>query len=115
MIKVLIVDDEPLICAILETYLKKIAEVKTCLSAVAAIEEMKEFKPDVIVSDYHMPEMTGLDLVHKLRGEGDLIPVLLISGSHIDESEREEFTDFIKKPITPAEIISKVKKMVPQS
>ncbi len=110
--KILIIDDEPLICAIMQTYLKKLGDAKTSPSAVDALPLIKEFQPDIIISDYHMPEMTGLDLIKQLRKENNMTPVILISGSHISEVEQQMFADFLKKPITPADIVNKVNKML---
>ena len=96
----------------MESYLKKIAEVKKCSSALAALELMKTYSPEVIISDYHMPEMTGLEFIQELRSKNNLTPVILISGSHIQQEELTQFTDFLKKPVGPTDIINKVKKML---
>lgn len=112
MIKVLVVDDEPLICAIMESYLKKIAQVQKTASAQEALELIKNFQPDVIISDYHMPQMTGLEMVTNLRNQNILTPVILISGSHIESGELTQFTDFLKKPVNQKDLINKIQTML---
>lgn len=112
MIKVLVVDDEPLICAIMESYLKKIAQVQKVSSAQEGLDLIDTFQPDVIISDYHMPQMTGLELVTNLRNKNNLTPVILISGSHIESNELAQFTDFLKKPVHQKDLINKIQTML---
>lgn len=112
MIKVLVIDDEPLICAIMESYLKKIAQVQKVPSAQQALDLIPTFRPDVIISDYHMPQMTGLELVVNLRNQNNLTPVILISGSHIESNELAQFTDFLKKPVHQKDLINKIQAML---
>lgn len=108
---ILVVDDEPLICEIIKVYLENLGSVKSAPSAIEALEVLKNEEFNLIISDFYMPEMTGLELVQKLRHENNQVPVLLMSGSHVDENELLNFTDFIKKPTNPKELMEKVKKI----
>ena len=70
-----------------------------CASVALARFESEHF--DVIVSDYQMPEMTGLDFALELRKRNDSIPLLLYSAhaiSEFDPQKLQSVTDVISKP-----------------
>lgn len=68
--KILIVDDSKAMQQIVKRGLEKLGyddlEIVLASSGVAALELAKEWKPKLILSDWHMPEMTGLELMHEL-------------------------------------------------
>ncbi|HVP94566.1 MAG TPA: PAS domain S-box protein [Methanoregulaceae archaeon] len=82
MISVLLVDDDPSLLEITGIYLKKhkTFSVDTALSAGEALGKMKTSSYDVIVSDYDMPEMNGIEFLKKLRSSGNLTPFILFTG-----------------------------------
>ena len=110
MLKVIIVDDEPLILNIMEAYLKKIAVCYKFSNAIDAADKVKELSPDLIISDFYMPEMSGLEFVTKIR-EFSQVPVVLMSGSHVDDDLKKTFTYFLKKPVNIKEIQELVLKL----
>lgn len=55
-------------------------EVYTASNGVEAYELFLDIKPDVVLTDHHMPEMNGLDLILVLRKLGYQVPVILLSG-----------------------------------
>jgi PAS domain S-box-containing protein len=82
-ITLLIVDDNDAFLGITETFLLKQdqeLEIAVVNSAAAALRKMEEQDFDVIVCDYQMPGMDGLELLAKLRGEGNLIPFIIFTG-----------------------------------
>ena len=58
----------------------KQATVQTSSSGVEALELLRCYQPDVLVSDLAMPYLSGLDLLHELRSLCSDLPVVLISG-----------------------------------
>jgi PAS domain S-box-containing protein len=82
MISVLLVDDDPSLLEITGIYLKKNKNISvdTALSAGEALEKMKTCSYDVVVSDYDMPEMNGIEFLKRLRSSGDLTPFILFTG-----------------------------------
>ena len=107
MAKVLIVDDDFEIVALLIEILKK--EGHTVDSACEPIEGMskaREFKPDLIVLDYHMPGSTGAHLFESLRRNqaSRLTPILFMSGEASPDQILREISDtecsqFLAKPV----------------
>lgn len=68
------------------------AEVRTSDSASTALKMIKDWKPDVVVSDIGLPEMDGYDFMRRLReieGDGERIPAIAVTGyaGAVDESK----------------------------
>ena len=82
MISVLLVDDDPALLEITRIYLTKNKEmvIDTAQSAAEALEKLKKATFDVIVSDYEMPVMTGIEFLKTLRASGDLTPFIIFTG-----------------------------------
>jgi len=78
---VAIVDDDQAVLDSLRFLLELAGHrVKTYGSAAAFLED-RGARPACLILDHHMPQMTGLALAARLRGAGDMLPVLLITGS----------------------------------
>ncbi|MBP7119946.1 MAG: response regulator [Methanolinea sp.] len=82
MITVLFVDDEPALLDVSRRYLEKTGDLKvdTCFSTEEAIEKLKERSYDVIISDYEMPGIDGIDFLKILRNLGDWTPFIIFTG-----------------------------------
>ena len=82
MISVLLVDDDPALLEITRVFLRRTREIEpdSAGSGHEALEKLKEKKYDVIVSDYDMPVMTGIDLLKILRESGDMTPFIIFTG-----------------------------------
>jgi DNA-binding NtrC family response regulator len=81
--RVLIVDDEPLVCEMLRNFLTGSHEVATVAGGTDALRIVPIFQPDVILTDMTMPGMSGADLLDALRRAGVTVPVILMSGQPI--------------------------------
>lgn len=112
--KILIIDDEPLIQEIIESYLSPLqAQVTKFSNILDAKQLLNKESVDLIISDFHMPEGSGLDLINYLRKQNNNTPIILMSGSIIQGCEALKFSAFIKKPVPPAELLNLVKKLTP--
>ncbi|MBN1432725.1 MAG: PAS domain S-box protein [Methanomicrobiaceae archaeon] len=82
MIKVLHVDDEPALVEITKAFLEKSGEfnVTTFTSAVDAVADLGNNSYDVLISDYEMPEMDGIEFLKQLRSMGIDTPFIIFSG-----------------------------------
>ena len=79
---VAIVDDDPAILDSLKFLLELFGhKVETYGSAAALLDNLEHLRVCGIILDHHMPQMTGLELVARLRAKNADIPVLLITGS----------------------------------
>jgi DNA-binding response OmpR family regulator len=98
---ILCVDDEPDLLTILRLFLTSQGfEVIPALDAAEALQLIEENRPDLIITDYAMPGMSGLELCRKLRARADTsdIPIILCSGKELWEDDPHLFDRFVLKP-----------------
>jgi CheY-like chemotaxis protein len=102
--KILVVDDNPTILKLLRQSLEKCGELTLAADGAEALQKAAEIRPDLIISDYSMPVMNGLELLESLRQQDETsqIPfVFLASQKEIDERLKtvaEGVEDFLVKP-----------------
>jgi PAS domain S-box-containing protein len=91
VIRALIVDDEPELLEIAKVYLEKNGdfEIIKASSAKEALELLSDDSVDAIVSDYQMPELTGIDLLREIRSRDDMRPFVLFTGKGREEVAME--------------------------
>lgn len=88
--KILVVDDEPDITAAVQSYFgRRGFLVSTTASGKEALEIIKSSKPDLVFLDLTLPEMTGKEILYKLREFDKKTKVIIITG-HTLESEYED-------------------------
>ncbi len=107
--RVLIVDDDGDVCALLRLALGSLADVMTVADAESALGLLADAEYDVVISDFMLPGMSGLELVAHLRRDRTRhVPVLMISGHGalgIGERARAVGVDvFLDKPFTLAQL-----------
>lgn len=87
MISVLYVDDDETFCRFFTVALEKMTDfqVTTVRSGNEAIEMILSGGYDIVVSDYHMPGMNGIDLLKKYREQGSSVPFILFTGKGREE------------------------------
>jgi two-component system chemotaxis response regulator CheY len=85
-----------------------------------ALEILKTTKVDLIVSDWNMPKMTGLDLLKEVRGNDSIkdTPFLMVTAEaqkeNIVEAVKARVSNYIVKPFTAAILEEKLAKIVPR-
>ena len=105
--KVLVIDDEPEITDIVETYLGESGyRVLVENNGLKAVETARNFKPDVILLDIMMPDCDGYDICEALKKDSDFadIPVIFLTGKDRADDMGRSFKAggdmFIKKPFS---------------
>ena len=81
--RIALVDDEPLVARATERLVTQFGYQVTTFTSAAEVVRAFTANPDafeLVLTDQTMPEMTGLDLTHELRGKGLRVPVLLVTG-----------------------------------
>jgi CheY-like chemotaxis protein len=117
-VKVLLVDDNPMILGMLRGALTPIAKVTTASDAADALLKAVEDPPDLLVSDYRMPGMDGRQLVEKLRSRpktAGASVILLATKSDITEklsAQEQGVDDFVEKPFFLKEATQKIKRVI---
>jgi two-component system, OmpR family, alkaline phosphatase synthesis response regulator PhoP len=111
--RVLVIDDEPEITEILEGYLRKESfDAGVAGSVQAALAEIDQRPPDLIVLDIGLPDGSGLDVLRKVN-EGPRIPTIVLTtrGEEIDRIVGLELgaDDYIAKPFSPREVVARIR------
>jgi len=101
--KILVVDDEPIVCERLKPALEKVGfYVETHTDSQNAIDRLAEEKFDVVVTDIKMRGPDGLDILHFVKQQSPSTHVVIITGFATVDSAREAMksgaVDFIAKP-----------------
>lgn len=109
--RILLVEDNQKVRELCERTLKNAGfEVRAFATAKAAIEA--DFTPDVLVSDFGLPDQTGLDLSLELQAKHQTLLVLLISGHPLEEIMHEEELPlshgYLEKPFNGPELLEAV-------
>ncbi len=101
-LRVLIVDDEPLILWGISKFLEKSAMVKTLATAEEALDEIEAQHYDLCFLDIILPGMTGLDALKIINELSPNTKVAIMSGSFMDEAMKGQIENlayaFIEKP-----------------
>jgi len=110
--KVLVVDDEIHIVHVVSIKLRNNGyEVISAENGAEAFDLACREKPDIIVTDFQMPVMTGLEFVQKLRQSEQTkdIPVIMLTarGFAIEDESKEQLqiSEFLSKPFSPKELL----------
>ena len=87
MIKILYVDDEPVLLDTLKLFLERDPEfqVSTALSGRDALDQLKTAAYDAVISDYEMPEIDGIELLKIIRAQYPRLPFIIFTGKGREE------------------------------
>ena len=121
-IKVLIADDEPNQIELISYNLKKDNfEVYQAVDGHQAINMAENHSPDIIILDWMMPVMSGIEVCKTLRGNADTknIPVIMLSarGEEGDKTLGLDIgaDDYMSKPFSPKELIARIRAVLRRS
>ena len=109
---VLLVDDDPHIRQVLSFAFAKAGMTTTeAADGEAALAQMADGWPDLVVLDINMPRMDGLDVCRRMRSAGNPVPILFLS-SRDDEIDRVlgielGADDYVVKPFSPREVVAR--------
>ena len=117
--KVLVVDDFATMRRIVKGVLKQIgfSNIVEAEDGSAALEALKKEKVGLIVSDWNMPKMTGLDLLKAVRADEGLkaTPFIMVTAEgqkeNVIEAVKAGVSNYIVKPFTPETFSEKLEKV----
>ncbi|HTK57074.1 MAG TPA: PAS domain S-box protein [Gemmatimonadales bacterium] len=115
--RVLFLDDEPSLSRLGARRLEALGyEVTALTSPEQALQRLADQEFDLVVTDYTMPKVTGLDLAKRLRGDGRKLPIILLSGvaSGLDPDTIAEagVSLLIAKPVGIAELATAIRQLL---
>jgi len=118
MHKVAIIDDFEESCYLITEILSPYFECKSTSDSKSATNLIQDFKPDLILMDYQMPDMNGVEVCKSLKENEQTknIPIIFISGAASEDERIETLEsggdDFISKPFHPKELLLRVQKRI---
>jgi len=113
MAKVLVVDDDPKLLNMLRrTLMYEGFQVLSAPDGNAALAEVQAHRPDVIVLDWMMPGLSGIEVMRRLRALNDKTLILMLTARDAVENRVEGLEsgadDYLVKPFAPSELIARV-------
>lgn len=115
--KVLIVDDDPAICKLLDKVMRSNdLETTVAFSGTEALSILKNHTFDIILMDVILGDMEGFDVIKRIRGQGISTPIIIVSGRNEDYDSLYGLSlgadDYITKPFRPLVLGAKVKALI---
>ena len=116
-IRVLVVDDEEALAALLSSALKYEGwEIHTAGSGMSALRLSREVDPDVILLDVMLPDLDGFEVLRRLRREGRTVPVLFLTARDAVEDRVTGLMaggdDYVVKPYSLEEVVARITALV---
>jgi two-component system KDP operon response regulator KdpE len=111
--KILVVDDEPQITRVLRTALSSQGyDLRVANDGETALEIVKDWTPDLIITDISMPNMDGLELSRRLRAKSQ-VPIIVLSVKGEERTKVRALDagadDYVTKPFGISELLARVR------
>ncbi len=116
-IRMLVVDDEKTLADLVTMALRYEGwDVKTVNDGMSAINAARQFDPDAVVLDVMLPDMTGLEVLARLRDNQPNVPVLFLTAKDAVEDRVAGLTaggdDYVTKPFSLEEVVARLRGLV---
>jgi len=116
---ILVADDETHILHVVSLKLRNAGyRVLTAADGQEALELAMQEKPDLLITDYHMPQLSGLELCQRLKQEPSTcqIPAIMLTarGYHLEphDTEQSGIMRMISKPFSPRQLLATVNEIL---
>jgi len=118
--RIAIVDDEPLNVRLIRHQLEKLGYrfILSVLDSTTALDALEDFRPDVVLLDVVMPEISGTELLQQMRGHPQLqtVPVIILTASRDRVTKLQVLdlgvADFLGKPLDEAELSTRLRNVI---
>ena len=109
ILNVLLIEDEPILAKNICAYLLRYGyEVRIAYSAEAGLAELGAFRPDIVLLDFNLPGMNGLEALHRIRDIAPQMKVIMMTAfGSIDlavKAMRAGACHFVTKPISVSKL-----------
>ncbi|MBI3591277.1 MAG: response regulator transcription factor [Candidatus Melainabacteria bacterium] len=116
-LKILIVEDENQVARLIELELSYEGyQVEIAKNGKEALDKVEEFKPDLIVLDWILPEIDGLEVTRRIRSDGNDVPVIVLTGkdglSDKVISLDSGADDYLTKPFATEELLARIRAII---
>ncbi len=114
---VMVVDDDPDIRQVVRKVLSGIGfKVSDAATAELALDALRDTQPDVLVLDWNLPGMSGVDMCRRLRRDKSALPLVFLTAQSSTEALVQAFDagadDYVTKPFRAAELEARVLRLV---
>lgn len=116
---ILVADDESHILHVVSLKLRNAGfRVVTARDGQEALEMAQQEKPDLLITDYHMPQLSGLELCQKLKSQAETssIPAIMLTarGYHLEpaDTEKSGILRMLSKPFSPRHLLATVNEVL---
>ena len=117
---IMMVDDEPTTMEVMRAFLEDAGYRRFVLveDSTRAMAEIEEHRPDILLLDLVMPEVTGFEILQQVRAHSQLapLPVIILTSSSDAETKLQALgrgaTDFLAKPVDPSELTLRVRNTI---
>jgi CheY-like chemotaxis protein len=116
---VLVVDDNRQNLELLQAYLEEMdCQIWCATDGLEALKIVKEHKPDLVLLDVMMPQMSGFEVCRRLKNDPETadIPVIMVTALNefgdIERGIGSGTDDFVSKPVNKLELLTRVKTML---
>ncbi|MEO9211112.1 MAG: response regulator [Ginsengibacter sp.] len=116
--KILVAEDEPLILRLIEMCLVQGGyEVIKAINGLEAFDKIKPYRPDLILTDLMMPQMSGFELLEEVKVKLKISTPMVVLSSLDDEESMSRATllgasDYIIKPFIRSDLLTRVGKLL---
>ncbi|SMC09267.1 chemotaxis response regulator CheY [Nitratiruptor tergarcus] len=115
-IRILVVDDAPMIRRILKNLLKEMgfSNIDEAEDGMVALQKLRSQKYDFVITDWNMPNLTGIELVQEIRKDPNLksLPIMMVTAEAKKENIilalKSGVNNYIVKPFTPENVKAKI-------
>jgi two-component system OmpR family response regulator len=116
-VRVLVVDDEPTLAELVTMALRYEGwEVRSAGNGLSAVRLARDFRPDVVVLDVMLPDLSGLDVLRRLREHTPNLPVLFLTAKDAVEDRIAGLTaggdDYVTKPFSLEEVVLRLRALL---
>lgn len=112
--KILIVDDEEQIAKLIELELSYEGyHVDIALTGKEALEKLDKFKPDLVIIDWIIPEIDGLEVTRRIRSDGNEVPIIMLTAkTNLSDKVAcldSGADDYVTKPFATEELLARIR------
>ncbi|HSF52928.1 MAG TPA: sigma-54 dependent transcriptional regulator [Algoriphagus sp.] len=115
--RILVIDDDQDLCRVLSNFLKKSSyEVDVAYKAEEGLKLLRSSSYDLVLCDYKLPDMTGVEVLQKIKVFSSEVAVIMITGYSDVRTAVETFrygaNDYVTKPLYPDELLVTVRETI---
>jgi len=114
---ILLIENDLLLLKTMEAILSaKGYRVSLSKDGKEALQQVHDNQFDLVITDLMLPYASGMEIIEKVKEQQPQTPVIIVSSSHSEESIIEGFhigaDDYITKPFTPSELLSRINRLI---